>query len=169
MSRYEKIFHALVNAKVQFLVVGGVAVNLHGFYRATGDADIILLLKDSNIRKFISAVKKLKLKPRIPVNLDDFAVDKIRQEWIEKKGMKAFALFNPDSWEKELDVVIEHPVNFQRAYKKRSMIKDGPLEVPVISITDLIAMKEHADRGRDQIDIMALKQILEIRNASKKS
>ena len=168
MSRYERIFQALVKAKVQFLVVGGVAVNLHGFYRATGAADIILLLEDFNLKRFIRVVKGLKLKPKIPVNLGDFAVDKIRREWIKKKGMKAFALFDPNSWEKELDVVIEHPINFQSAYKRKTMIKDGPLEVPVISISDLIAMKKVADRGRDKIDIMALKQIQEIiRNAPK--
>jgi len=41
---YQEIFDALEKKKVQYLVVGGVAVVLHGFVRATADLDLMVAL-----------------------------------------------------------------------------------------------------------------------------
>ena len=167
-SEFEKIIESLNHYKVRYLVVGGIAVNLYGFYRSTADLDIILLLEDSNLKKFIKAVKKLKLVPRIPVNVEDFANAELRKIWIKNKNMKAFTLYEPDFQRKYLDVVIDHPLSFSKSYKQKKVFKDRGLSVPVISFSDLLKMKKSADRVRDTIDIMALKEILEIDHASKK-
>jgi DNA polymerase II small subunit/DNA polymerase delta subunit B len=41
MGNFEKIFRSLNKAKVRYLVVGGVAVNIYGYPRFTGDLDIL--------------------------------------------------------------------------------------------------------------------------------
>lgn len=164
----EEILEELNRCKVKYLVVGGIAVNLHGFYRATEDLDIILLLSSTNIRKFIKAVKKLKLVPRIPVNVEDFANTHLRAMWIKNKNMKAFTLYEPDFQRKYLDVVIDHPINFEAAFKSKSIFKDGELNVPVISIIDLIKMKKAAHRERDKLDIKGLKLIQEMKREKRK-
>ena len=166
---FEEIIEQLNRCKVKYLVVGGIAVNLHGFYRATEDLDIILLLSSSNIKKFIKAVKNLKLVPRVPVKIDDFANKDLRMMWIKDKNMKAFTFYDPDYQRKYLDVVIDHPVNFEKAYKSKSVYKDGTLGVPVIPITDLIKMKKAALRERDKIDIKGLRLAQEMRREEKRS
>lgn len=70
---FERILAELDQAKIRYLLIGGVAVNLHGFPRATGDLDILMALDSRNIKKFINMVKKLKWKPRVPVELESFA------------------------------------------------------------------------------------------------
>ncbi len=42
MIPYAHIFKALSEAKVRYLVAGGIAVNLHQVMRATVDLDLIL-------------------------------------------------------------------------------------------------------------------------------
>jgi hypothetical protein len=164
----EEILQELNRCKVKYLVVGGIAVNLHGFYRSTQDLDIILLLENSNLKKFVNAVKKLKLIPRIPVKIEDFTNAELRKIWIKDKNMKAFTLYEPNFQKKYLDVIIDHPLSFRNAYKKRKIFKDGELNVPTIAITDLIAMKKIASRERDKIDINALMQIKETAHEAKK-
>ena len=58
---YERIFKKFNLNRLKYLIIGGIAVNLHGFSRATGDLDILISLEDKNIEKFIKAIKSLKL------------------------------------------------------------------------------------------------------------
>ncbi len=162
MVLYEKILRALQREKVKFLVVGGLAVNFHGYNRLTGDMDIIVLMEAANIRRLLKVAKAFKLKPRIPEAIDKFAIDSIRDTWIKNKNMKAFALFHPNNSAEHLDIVIDHPLNFRKAYKNKMLIREGTLTIPVVSIPDLLMMKKFAGRERDKQDIRALKQIQEL-------
>jgi hypothetical protein len=47
---YVELFRALERAQVRYLLVGGVAVNLHGAERLTMDVDIMLALDPENLR-----------------------------------------------------------------------------------------------------------------------
>ena len=47
---YEKIFRACQKRRIQYLVVGGVAVNLHGYPRATGYLDLMLAFNQTNLK-----------------------------------------------------------------------------------------------------------------------
>lgn len=165
---YERILRELQRQKVRYLLIGGVAVNLHGYDRITGDLDIIISMTDTNIKKFIAVAKKLGLKPRIPVKIEDFAVTRLRREWIKEKNMRAFLVANPGNPAEHLDIVIEHPVNFSQAYRRREKIKSGGLKMPLIAVEDLIKMKAHAGRERDLTDIKALTRIKELKYAKKK-
>lgn len=51
MNLYKKIFKELEDAKIQYLIVGDVAVNLYGYSRFTGDIDILLALTPTNLSK----------------------------------------------------------------------------------------------------------------------
>lgn len=41
---YERIFRAFHDHGLDYAVIGGIAVNLHGYMRATGDLDIIIII-----------------------------------------------------------------------------------------------------------------------------
>jgi len=68
---FERIFRSFEDEKLEYVVIGGIAVNLHGYNRLTGDLDIIIALNDENINRFISVVNALGLNPRLPVKLQD--------------------------------------------------------------------------------------------------
>ena len=63
----------LADAKVEFVLVGGLAVALHGYQRATMDVDVVLAMDADNLRKFLSVAKASDLSPTIPVELDTLA------------------------------------------------------------------------------------------------
>jgi hypothetical protein len=55
-SSFEAIFAALEGSGVRYLVVGGVAVVLHGHPRFTADQGLILALDAPNIRAALAAL-----------------------------------------------------------------------------------------------------------------
>ena len=159
---FEKLFKQLNKKKIKYMVIGGVAVNLHGFPRTTGDLDILISLKPNNVRKFIQLVKSLKWKPKIPVHVEEFANPKTRKAWIQEKGMKVFSVYNPKNQFEHLDIMVENYIDFESAFHNKKVISAGTVKVPVISIKDLIKLKKIAGRERDIIDINALIQIKEL-------
>ncbi|HEX2251636.1 MAG TPA: hypothetical protein VHQ65_00040 [Thermoanaerobaculia bacterium] len=60
----EQVLKALGRAEVRYLVVGGVAVVLHGYLRATADLDLLLALDEVNVRRAVSALEALGYRPR---------------------------------------------------------------------------------------------------------
>ena len=62
----EKLVRELFRAKVPYLVVGGMAVNLHGYDRSTGDLDIMVSLKSADLKRLVRAVKAIGFKPKNP-------------------------------------------------------------------------------------------------------
>lgn len=167
MLFFEKVFIELHKRKIKYLVVGGVAVNLYGFQRVTGDLDILLFFDKKNLKKFVAMVKFLGFLPKVPVRIEEFIEEKKRQEWIKQKHMKVFSVYNPKKDIEHVDILIEKQIDFNRAYKNRKVIKAGSINISVIPIDDLIRLKRKAGRERDIIDIRALMKIKELEDEKK--
>jgi hypothetical protein len=159
MLSFLDLFASLNKQGVQYLVAGGWAVNLYGVERATGDLDLVVLLEQHNLERFIDVVRQFGFKPKAPVSLEDFALEEKRQEWIEEKGMMVFSFFDPQNPFVLLDVFIDSPFDFEKVYVNRSMISAGRAEIPVVPLSTLIEMKEKAGRPQDLADIYYLKQL----------
>ncbi|MBF0290142.1 MAG: nucleotidyl transferase AbiEii/AbiGii toxin family protein [SAR324 cluster bacterium] len=162
---YEKVFKAFAEAELEYTVIGGIAVNLQGFARATADLDIVIILNDEELNKFIFTVEQIGFIPRLPVNLKDLADSKKREEWIQQKSMKVFSVHNPKQIMETIDVMIDVPVEIDDIFQRRIWMDYQDIQIPVASIPDLIALKECAGRERDKIDIDALRKIEEIQHA----
>ena len=143
------------------MVAGGIAVNLYGIERATADIDIVVKLEEKNLAKFVQAAKRLGLKPKVPVALDEFISAEKRKHWMETKGMVVFSLFDPKSPFFLLDIFIEIPFDFDSVYKERRKMKLDNTTVPVVPIETLIEMKEKSGRPQDKADTFYLKKIIE--------
>jgi hypothetical protein len=65
---FEKLLVRLANGGVQFVIVGGIAVTLHGYVRLTEDVDVLNDLKSRSVREKdqfdVIALKRLALDPR---------------------------------------------------------------------------------------------------------
>jgi len=161
MNLFRKLFKALQQGNVRYLVVGGVAANLHGIERATGDIDLMIDLEAENVIRFLNTVRELRLSPKIPVSLEDFANSDKRKEWREDKGMLVFSLYDPEHPYFLLDVMTEAPIDFDNAYRDRKIIDFGGIPVPTASIHALIEMKKGTGRPQDEADVRHLRMILE--------
>lgn len=158
MLDYLAIFKKLNERKIKYVVVGGIAVNFYGIPRMTYDIDLILYLEDNNLQKFLRLMKLWDFKPKIPVDIMDFAKEEKRQDWIKNKNMKAFNLVNPDWAVSEIDIIIDTPVDYQQASKCINYISIHGVCVPTISMGDLMRMKKASGRKQDKSDILYLKK-----------
>ncbi|MGH8398357.1 MAG: DUF6036 family nucleotidyltransferase [Gammaproteobacteria bacterium] len=154
-----EIFAALDKTQVRYVVVGGLAVILHGHIRLTQDLDLVIDLEPVNCRKALEALESIGLKPRLPVVMQDFADPKKREDWYQNKHMLVFQLWDPKNAQRSIDVFVREPVQFGDLWRD-SVIKvyDG-LPIRIASIAHLIAMKTGTGRIRDQDDIEKLREI----------
>lgn len=164
MIIYEDILRAFQKQKVKYVLVGGIAVNLLGFLRNTADLDILVAMSDENLRKVVGILKKKGYHVKQPVDPMGIADRKTRYDWIHHKNMKAFNFYKEDEM-KEVDIIIDSPVSFEKAKRDISRIRIDDMILPVISLPHLIKMKQDTGRKVDQWDVEELKWIKKIKKA----
>jgi len=158
MSMYELL--AMLNgAKVDYVLVGGLAVTLHGYQRLTMDVDVVLAMTDENLGKFVDCARAANLRPVLPIALDMLRDAAQIDQWHAEKGMLAFALRGSDMMATVIDVLVRPVVPFEELKRRAITKKIGPLSIAVASIDDLIRMKSGTGRGKDAIDIDELRKI----------
>ncbi len=155
---YFEVFNAFYQEKVQYLVVGGLAVNLHGVPRITYDIDIIISTDRDNVLKLNRTLKNLGYVPRLQVNPDNMADEKILKDWIENRNMKAFSFYHKKENHKVVDIVLVQPLDFTKAFQRRVIKKVDDIEIYVTSIDDMISMKKASNRPKDLSDMEMLKE-----------
>lgn len=154
-----KLIKTLADAGVDYVLVGGLAVTLHGYQRVTMDVDVVLAMEAENLRRFIDCAKAADLRPVISVPIDSLANPDLMEQWHREKGMLAFALRGPDMMATVIDVLVRPMVPFADLKRDAVIVDIGPLKVPVASIEHLIVMKTGTGRGKDAIDIEELRKI----------
>lgn len=160
-SDFDRIFTALAKREVRYLVVGGVAVVLHGVPRFTADLDLVLAPDAANVLAALAALEELAYRPRAPVALREFADPALRRSWIDDKGLTVLGLWSPDHPATEIDLFVEEPLPFDEAFARATRIDLGTNRVAVASIADLIELKRRADRPMDREDIQRLLALAE--------
>lgn len=159
---YQKIFEELFEREIEYLLVGGMAVNFHGHMRMTVDIDIMLNMNTSNLGKFTKMVQDLGFVPSVPVDLKEILDENIRANWYNSKNMKVLSLQNLKGSE-IIDIFIKNPIDFDMAYNNKVVLKPADNLVPIylVSLDDLIKMKEISGRPQDMDDITVLQEIKE--------
>ena len=159
---YVDLFRRLEEAGVRYLVVGGIAVNLHGVNRLTHDVDLMLALDPENLRRFVSVAKAYSFEPVVPVQVEDLADPAKVRDWIDNKHMLAFGLRPRDPVEPTVDILVNPPVEFEAAYARRVVAEVAGQKISIASIADIIAMKTGTGRAKDQDDVAMLKRMGEL-------
>ena len=157
--KLSELLAALTESEVDYVLVGGLAVQLHGYLRSTFDIDLVLAMNDGNLSRFIEVARRFKLVPAIPVPLDSLRDAAPIELWHRDKGMLAFSLRETTVGGMVVDVLVRPEIDFERL---RSNAARGELfgrQVPIAAIDDLLVMKRAANRGKDRLDIEALEKI----------
>jgi len=160
---YEEVFREFELQGVQYLLVGGVAVNIYGYVRMTMDLDIMVDLSEDNISRIIRVMEKLGFSPRAPVDPHDFISEEKRDEWIKKMGAMVFTFIDLKKPFRQIDVFLTNPMSFSEAFARRKVMAIGGITLSVACLDDLIEMKERAGRPRDLEDASHLKRIKVLR------
>jgi hypothetical protein len=153
------IFESLNRNQVRYLIVGGLAVVAHGYFRMTVDVDLILAVDQENLSRAVGSLKSLGYKPRAPVVFESFVNADERRRWAAEKQMKVFSLFSDAHPETEIDLFLEPPFDFDRAFNRSLQFEFGADKTPgrVCGYEDLIELKRIAGRQQDLFDIEQLR------------
>lgn len=133
--------------RLKYLIVGGVALALHGLPRATNDIDIWIENKPTNIvrlKKVLRAFGFAELVQQIPKIMD------VRQ---------ALFLGKPPY---RLDILSGiSGITFPQAYRDRKMVKLDAVTLPLASLKQLLKNKQASGRSKDLVDVAAIQRMME--------
>lgn len=156
----EAVVGALNAAGVRYLIVGGLAVNAHGYLRTTVDVDLVIQLQQANLLSGLKALEGLGYAPRIPVRTEQFADPAVRESWRTEKGMLVFQLHSDLHRTTPIDVFVYEPFDFDAEYEAAISEPVAPgVDARIIRLETLVEMKRAANRLKDLADLDALQKI----------
>jgi predicted nucleotidyltransferase len=158
---FQTIFKELDELGIDYLVVGGLAVNFHGIPRMTYDIDLMILLEPENILKLVTKFTQWGYRPKIPIDPRDLADETKRNSWVREKGMKALNFYSETLPIGEIDILIETPIPYEELKNRAVRIELQDEKIPTVSIHDLIELKLRAGRKQDLADVEHLRMVLE--------
>lgn len=147
------MIEALEKGKVDYAIAGGYAVALHGAVRGTVDIDIVLRFTKKNIFAAEAALRDLGLQSRLPLKGDE--VYDFREEYIKNRNLLAWNFINISNPTESVDIILTEDLR----NLKTKRIRSGEKTLRVISINDLIKMKEKSNTRQDLEDIKALRSL----------
>ena len=155
---YLDLFAAL-NRRVDYVLIGGLAISLHGIERATMDIDVTVAMTPGNLSSLVDMARELGMTPVLPVPLDSLSdLDQLAQ-WHRERNLEAFALRAPGQAGVTLDVLLYPPVDYGGLRRRAVTFQAGGVPIVVACIDDLIALKLAVGRPIDLADIEHLKRL----------
>ncbi len=156
---YLDVFRAFDERGIRYVVVGALAMNLHGAPRMTADLDIVADLGQDNLSLLLETLSEIGYRPRLPVDAKELLSPDVRENWKKTKGLVAFTFIHPKIQYQEVDLLLESPVSFIQADRNKTVVTVESARIPVMSVDHLIVMKRMAGRPQDLDDIGTLERI----------
>lgn len=145
----ELLLRALADHQVDYLLIGGLAVQTHGHVRSTNDADIIPAPTPFNLERLAAALRQVQAKPLNPGQTES----EITAEMLPQATLWQFATPNG-----EIDVANDVPGSapYAEMMRRALRVRIDDMEIAVVSLDDLIRMKLARGRPLDLADVAAL-------------
>jgi hypothetical protein len=153
-----ELLEVLERHGVRYVVIGGLAAELHGSPYITRDVDVTPSRDHANLRRLAAALRELNAQLRVP-DVDEpveFPLDEHSFDWgttwtfVTDHGYLDIALL-PDGTQGYDDL---------RRGATREQITES-IQVDVASLADVIRSKEAAGREKDRAVLPILRQVLE--------
>jgi predicted nucleotidyltransferase len=139
---------------VRFIIVGGFAVNFHGFQRYTGDIDLYIEDTLENRKRFRAAYADYGMGDHEQIETIQFVPG-----WIDFPLANGIKLDIQTS----LKGVDE---SFEECFRIAPVFKIEDTEVHFLHLNHLLANKKAVMRSKDQLDVIELEKISKIKNGS---
>jgi len=141
---------ALVQAEVDFVVIGGVAVVVQASPRFTRDLDISYATDTTNLERLGELLVSLNARLRDVEDDVPFAPD--------ARTLRQTEMLTLSTRDGDLDLLADPPGSPGYASLRRhaDVVELDGAPVPIASLEDLIAMKRAAGRPQDELDIESL-------------
>ena len=127
---------------VEYVVLGGYAVIVHGYIRTTGDVDILINTTEENADKMLTVMLKF------GYDVYDFEL----ADFMQEPGCISLDRYNG-----KIEILTSTlGVTFEECYANKIVVQTGDIPINFISLTDLIKNKQAVGRPKDLEDIRNL-------------
>lgn len=134
---FKEFLQYLNEERVDYLVVGGYAVNVHGYVRATGDLDVWIGIAPTNIDSLVRALRR-------------FGFGQIDAAVFQNRS----AVFQIGVVPLRIDIFTSIPgLDFDAALSRRVQVELAEIQVAFLCRDDLLASKLASGRSKDLADI----------------
>jgi hypothetical protein len=141
---FRDFIHALNKHDVEYILVGGYAVILHGYRRVTGDMDIWVNRTKENYAKITLAFAEFGL----PL------FDMTAEKFMDTDTADVFSFGRPPV---SIDIITKlKGVEFDQAFAKAQVFNEEGLKIRFIHLNNLIEAKKASGRHKDLDDIEKL-------------
>ena len=139
---FREFFQFLNEEKVEYLLIGGWAVGVHGVIRYTHDIDIWVAIDPANAQKIVRTLHRF-----------GFTHGEASEAIFLEPGNVVRMGFPPMRIEitNQID-----GVEFSDCHSRRLIAQIDGLDIPVISLEDLLRNKRASNRLKDQADVESL-------------
>lgn len=145
----ERILRALDEHGVDYVLIGGLAVQTHGHVRTTNDADLMPAPDPDNLGRLSAALRSLDARVLNPGE---------ERTAIDAKMLPKATIWQFATRDGGIDVMHEAPGGrpYAELSERALHVKLGDIDVPVVDLDDLIRMKLARGRPTDLADVAAL-------------
>ncbi len=145
----ERIFATLDAHGVEYVVVGGIAVQVHGHVRMTNDVDLIPSPTPENLTRLADALTELDARVLNPGS------ERLK---IDARMLPRATLWQFSTRHGDVDVLHDAPgaAPFPQLRERALVVVPGDHPIPIAGRDDLIKMKRATGRPVDLADIAAL-------------
>ena len=152
-----KLLNELNKQHVEYIVVGGYAVNYHGYRRTTGDIDLWIKPENGiNKQKILSCLSSM--------GISD---DKIIQ--LQNLDFTAPVVFVDGKEPYKIDFMTYiSGVKFDDAWDKKIIANIDGLDIAFIQFNQLVISKISNNRLKDKLDVEELQKIQELKDKQSK-
>lgn len=145
----ERILRTLAEHSVDYVLIGGLAVQTHGHVRTTNDADVIPAPNPANLERLATALRALDARVLNPGH---------EHETIDAGTLPRATIWQFETRDGGIDVMHEVPggAPFDELSDRALRVRLDDIDVPVVGLDDLIRMKLARGREVDLADVAAL-------------
>jgi hypothetical protein len=144
---FEKLLVGLVRSGVDFAVVGGIAISMNGYVRATEDVDIIISDSPENLHKLLPCLQQWGEGWARELKVEDFALEEGSVRLIE---------------DFILDMFIRMRGKSLNDFRPRlRYLETSGVRIPYLAPEDLVFLKEGSWRDKDKLDVLAMREIID--------
>lgn len=143
-SVFLDVIRAFERAEVEYVLVGGVAVNLHGLVRATEDVDFFVRPERTNVERLKAALRSI---------WNDPEIDEIRAADFEAYPTLRYG---PPTGGFVIDILTRLGTAFRYEDLEAERLTVEDVSIRVATPTTLVRMKQGTVRPVDRADAAAL-------------
>ena len=148
MPEFQKDFEDFISLcnkyELEYLVIGGFAVSVHGYPRATKDLDLCINKTEANAKKILSILKDF-----------GFGSLNFKMEDFLKEGVIVQLGYEPI----RIDILNDlNGIDFNFAFENKRVVNMNGVPTNFIGYNELLINKERAGRDKDLLDVKKLKE-----------